>query len=129
MKKVLFAGALALALGVSGFSYAQTQDQTPLPGGPGGPGWGNCGGGPGWHHGGGRGMGPGWGMARNLNLSQKQQDQINTILDKERTDTHNKIRAVLNADQRKIFDQQKAQRDAWRQQWQQRMQQQPAPQQ
>ncbi len=126
MKKALFAGALALALGLSGISYAQTQNQTPPQGGPG---WGHCGGGgwsgkhgggPGWHRGGpGMGHGYGWGMARDLNLSQAQQDQITKIMDKKHSDTQNQIRAVLNADQRKIFDQRQAQRDAWRQQWQQ----------
>ena len=65
------------------------------------------------------GHGYGWGMARDLNLSQAQQDQITKIMDKKHSDTQNQIRAVLNADQRKIFDQRQAQRDAWRQQWQQ----------
>lgn len=128
MKKALFAGALALALGLSGISYAQTQNQTPPSGGPG---WGHCGGGgPGWHGGGGHrggpgwhrggpGMGGGWGMARDMNLSQAQQDQINKIMDKKHSDTQNQIRAVLNADQRKIFDQRQTQREAWRKQWQQ----------
>lgn len=132
MKKAIIAGAFALALGITGVSYAQSQNQTTPPaGGPGwgghcwggGPGWGGPG--PGWHHGGrGRGMGPGWGMAADLNLNQKQQEQIQSIMDKQRTDTEKQVRSVLNTDQRKIYDQRQAQRDAWRQQWQQRMQQQ-----
>jgi Spy/CpxP family protein refolding chaperone len=136
MKKLLVVGLTSLALaGAAGFAAAQPCGCAPVPpcqqmnaagpcGGWGmqGKGMGRWGGGMGWQQ-----PGPGGQFALGgLNLSDDQVKKIDAIRDKQRTDTHAKIRDVLNAEQKKQFDERaklaqerQKQRDEWRKQWQQ----------
>lgn len=106
MKKALLTSALALSLAIPAIGFAQTGNTPPT-------------GGPGIHQ-----KGPRGDMMRDLNLSQKQKEQIRTILQKQHQETQRQIRAVLTPEQQKKFDEQAAQREARKQQYKEKRQQQ-----
>lgn len=107
MKKALLTSVLALSLTIPAIGFAQTAS-TPPTGSPGIQ----------------QKKGPRGDMMRDMNLTQKQKEQIRAIMQKQRLETQRQIRAVLTPEQQKKFDEQKAQRDARKQQYKQKRQQQ-----
>ena len=107
MKKALLTSALALSLAIPAIGYAQqTTPQT---------------GGPGWQQDGKRMRGDG--MMKDLNLTQKQKEQVHASMEKQRLETQKQVRAIRTPEQQKTYDQKIAQREAKMQERMQKRQQ------